>query len=274
MMNTLRSSEGEDIDYNSLLSQFSALQTAQFMTVIDACHKIQTEQEFSSMIKGPMRELVPHQYAACGIGERGKLTIDYIINIDFPRQYLKAITSQRASKYMLKSPVARGWADTPQTRFVNELNKLSPDYEDWTCAVEKYGINNMLVSGLHDLSGSKTSYFCFACCDDSNPDWSKYLIDLLTPHLHKAITQVCSNQTKGRDDNNELSQREIEVLKLVSAGMTNVEVGKKLFISENTVKNHVQSIFKKLRVANRVQAVSRAFSLKLIEDKKESELDV
>lgn len=251
----------------SYLQEFTAEQTAQFMQVIDACHSLQSEKEFQDMIRGPLRALLPHKYAAAGIGERGKLVIDYRINVDFPETYLDKVIGKRASKSFLNSPVARGWADTPQTRFVTGLNRLNPDYQEWTNAVKKFHIDNMLVSGLHDLIGSKTSYFCFACCDESNPALSQYLMDLITPHLHKAITHVSQqNEDTGASVAAELSTREVEVLRLVGSGMTNVDIGKKLFISENTVKNHVQSIFKKLHVANRVQAVSRAYTLKLIAD--------
>lgn len=51
-----------------------------------------------------------------------------------------------------------------------------------------------------------------------------------------------------------LSNREIEVLKLVSIGMFNKEIGKKLDISERTVKNHMSSIFKKIECTDRTQA--------------------
>lgn len=51
-----------------------------------------------------------------------------------------------------------------------------------------------------------------------------------------------------------LSKREIEVLKLVAVGMFNKEIGKKLGISERTVKNHMSSIFKKIDSNDRTQA--------------------
>lgn len=51
-----------------------------------------------------------------------------------------------------------------------------------------------------------------------------------------------------------LSRREYEVLVLLSEGYNNKDIGKELFISEKTVKNHITSIFKKLEVNDRVQA--------------------
>jgi len=52
-----------------------------------------------------------------------------------------------------------------------------------------------------------------------------------------------------------LTKREVRVLKLVASGKTNKEIAKKLFVSEKTVKNHLNHIFKKLAVKNRAQAV-------------------
>lgn len=51
-----------------------------------------------------------------------------------------------------------------------------------------------------------------------------------------------------------LSAREMEVLNLISMGQSNREIGKNLFISERTVKNHLSSIFKKIDVKDRTQA--------------------
>jgi len=51
-----------------------------------------------------------------------------------------------------------------------------------------------------------------------------------------------------------LTAREIEVLKLLASGMDNAEIGRTLFISPSTVKNHISSILLKLQIENRIQA--------------------
>lgn len=51
-----------------------------------------------------------------------------------------------------------------------------------------------------------------------------------------------------------LSEREKEIISLVAQGMSNKEIGEKLFISERTVKNHLSSIYKKINVKDRTQA--------------------
>jgi DNA-binding NarL/FixJ family response regulator len=51
-----------------------------------------------------------------------------------------------------------------------------------------------------------------------------------------------------------LTKRELEILRLVAEGLTNEEIGKKVFISEKTVKTHLTNIFDKLKVNNRFKA--------------------
>ena len=61
-----------------------------------------------------------------------------------------------------------------------------------------------------------------------------------------------------------LSERELEVLRLISAGLSNPEIAGCLFVAVGTVKAHTSSIYSKLGVNNRVQAVQRARELNLL----------
>jgi NarL family two-component system response regulator LiaR len=75
----------------------------------------------------------------------------------------------------------------------------------------------------------------------------------------KVVTRLRRDSGLRRDpEPTELSQRELAVLRLMTAGLGNTEIAVRLYISENTVKNHVSSILTKLGVDNRVQASVRA----------------
>ena len=58
---------------------------------------------------------------------------------------------------------------------------------------------------------------------------------------------------------NELPQREYEVIALIADGLNNKDIAERLFISEKTVKNHVSNIFRKINVSDRTQAAIYAY---------------
>jgi class 3 adenylate cyclase/DNA-binding CsgD family transcriptional regulator/tetratricopeptide (TPR) repeat protein len=62
-----------------------------------------------------------------------------------------------------------------------------------------------------------------------------------------------------------LSSREAEVLRYVAAGLSNREIGERLFISQNTVANHVRAILRKTRCANRTEAATYAHRTGVVE---------
>ena len=61
-----------------------------------------------------------------------------------------------------------------------------------------------------------------------------------------------------------LSQRELEVLRLIVEGATNKEIADELVLTVNTVKRHISNIFGKLVVRNRAEAIARARELNLL----------
>ena len=85
-----------------------------------------------------------------------------------------------------------------------------------------------------------------------------YAGETYLPHLLAAkLAERVSGET--------LSAREIEVLQRIAAGKSNKEIGAELFISEGTVKTHVKSIFAKLDVVSRTEAVAAATRRGLIQ---------
>ncbi len=84
------------------------------------------------------------------------------------------------------------------------------------------------------------------------------------PSLAPELNARMSLKTIADDKLNELTRREVEVLKLIAEGLFNKEIAAKLDISERTVKNHVSNIFKKIDVSDRTQAAVFAIKNNLV----------
>ena len=79
--------------------------------------------------------------------------------------------------------------------------------------------------------------------------------------LLKRATVAPAEQHKASDP---LSERESEVLKLVTSGMSNKEIAENLFLSQRTVKAHLTSVFNKLNVASRSEAIVKGLQWGLV----------
>jgi len=88
-------------------------------------------------------------------------------------------------------------------------------------------------------------------------------LSTLAPEV--AAVLVSSPAPSAVSDNHGLTHRELEVLRLLVAGATNAEIGRQLAISTFTAKNHVSSIFSKLGVATRSDAVRVAIQGNLVQ---------
>jgi LuxR family maltose regulon positive regulatory protein len=85
----------------------------------------------------------------------------------------------------------------------------------------------------------------------------------LVARVERRLRLVASRATRTPYEE-DLSERELDVLRLLASDLTQREIGEALYVSFNTVKTHVKSIFRKLDVATRPDAVSRARELRLL----------
>jgi len=94
----------------------------------------------------------------------------------------------------------------------------------------------------------------------------------ISPSMASKLLTEFAAMSKRADERHQLpavrlTEREMEVLKLVAQGMNNRDIAKELFIAENTVKNHIRNILEKLHLHSRMEAVVYAVREKLLEIK-------
>ncbi len=85
--------------------------------------------------------------------------------------------------------------------------------------------------------------------------------DLVEPSLRRVLAGPVSRAGRSGPS---LTQRELQVLQGMSQGKSNAEIGRALFLSEDTIKTHARRLFRKLGVADRAQAVANGFRLGLV----------
>jgi two-component system NarL family response regulator len=94
---------------------------------------------------------------------------------------------------------------------------------------------------------------------------------LISPAMASKLLTEFALMAKRSNDRSEqvptprLTERELEVLKLVARGLNNRDIARELYISENTVKNHIRNILEKLQLHSRMEAVVYAVREKLLE---------
>ena len=92
---------------------------------------------------------------------------------------------------------------------------------------------------------------------------------LLAPSVTRRLLDRFADTLPGPDaapppDLGELTEREVEVLRLVALALSNAEIAERLVLTEATVKTHVSSVLRKLGLRDRVQAVVLAYDVGLV----------
>ena len=97
--------------------------------------------------------------------------------------------------------------------------------------------------------------------------------EILPDYTDKLLAAFEAEKQKGEDKPDlspteplidPLSQREIKILQLIAQGLSNREIGERLFLALDTVKGHNRKIYGKLGVKNRTQAINKAKSLNIL----------
>jgi DNA-binding NarL/FixJ family response regulator len=88
---------------------------------------------------------------------------------------------------------------------------------------------------------------------------------VIDPDLVSVLAEELSESGRRDRPADTLTDRELEILQLLAFGYTNRDIGKRLYISADTVKTHLEHVYQKLGASDRTAAVAEAFRRRLIE---------
>jgi transcriptional regulator EpsA len=237
-----------------------------YLFVVESSLQVRKSHQLFLWAQGQLQSLFPHEILFCVHGDlqRRDFTVSRYTSAPFPGEQFTEICHRETGLIAKVIQVwQKNWGEPCLFTGENGRIGLHPQVE---LLMEQYRLPNLACHGTHSVNGGTSTCFIFARLPQPLGSRQCYLLELLMPHLHAAFvrTLIDGQREQRVPVATVLTGREIEILRWVSEGKSNHQIGGALSISPLTVKNHVQNILKKLEVQNRTQAVSRAISLKLI----------
>jgi transcriptional regulator EpsA len=258
-----------------VLSQYTPFQPEDlnhFHGAVSGSLAVRTHFDLLVWLQGEMQQYLPHDLliAAWGDFEAGVVHHD-IVSI-MPGVRSEHSDAPKVNTFMVN--LYAKWRDFDKKPYsfcsTDEGFRIHEGVSESVIGSAMHKMRSALVHGVIDMRGS---HDCLYAIFSQSPDGAalgRNALPAVLPYLDIALRQVAhlphqlpvdspsandslvlAVQGKG------LTERELEILRWVTLGKTNPEIGSILNLSEFTVKNHLKRIFKKLDVLNRAQAVGK-----------------
>lgn len=225
---------------------------------------VQKHFDFYQWQQQYVNKFIPHNVLIAAWGDFDKGSLQYDICSSIPEIHTQQLSSGCNEINPLMSALFKKWENNDDKWFFQEEFKLRELGIDLSPAdkimTELLAMRTVLVYGFRDKRSNTNVLYAFLNSHLMYETQTSALSAIM-PHLDAALRRVdCL------PENNEckvdiapilsiISERESAVLNLVVQGKTNPVIAEQLYISVNTVKNHLKNIYKKMGVSSRAQAV-------------------
>ena len=227
---------------------------------------IRKHYDFYIWQKNYINKFIPHNALIAAWGNFSEGTLQFDICSSISEIHTQQVLGGCCEIKPLMTNLYKQWEKNGDKWFFQEEFKLSElglsILPNQKIMDELFAMRTVLVYGFRDKrTGNDVIYAFFN--SQLMYETQTSVLDVVMPHLDLALRRVdClpENKTASVDAAPILkiiSEREAAVLNLVVQGKTNTIIAAELFISVNTVKNHLKSIFKKMGVSSRAEAVGK-----------------
>jgi transcriptional regulator EpsA len=258
----------------TFFSSLSADDISRYFRIITQAVSVKRHFDLLVWLQGDVQAHIPHDILVAGWGdfEKGPLYHDIVSDLHGVRS--ENIDSRALTPFL--KALFNHWIEYQKRPFVITANEAGW-FKDDVDLQRQLGdglqkARSMLVHGISDERGQHDCIYIILSTKTKYGDAVCSAMEVLLPYIDTALRQVAHlplQQNTGEAYKPSalaaegaaaelwsLSPREVEIMHWVAMGKTNYEIGSILSISSFTVKNHMQRIFKKLDVSNRMQAVS------------------
>lgn len=181
-----------------------------------------------------------------------------VVNASYPDEWLYLYWKNGFAdvdpvfKSALTSPGTQHWQTIYQ-------NMSSQKEQEFIATARQFGLYDGITTGSVDQACGVATFCSFASSEALDGKRMIPLVEYLGYYIHMALLRTApkSMPRAGRCVKG-LSSREVTILNWMKNGKTNWEIGKILGVSERTIRFHIESIFSKLEVTSRSQAVATA----------------
>ena len=263
------------------LTSLSADHLQRYSRIIQEGISVRRHLDLLRWLQGEVQHYLPHEIMLAAWGDFGANFIRYDIVSTLPGVRTEHLVPAHLSP-LLRSLYKR-WVKMGRMPCTSRGHSgILYENSSLQCSFGRalQGMRSSLLHGISDERGRHDCLYVIFSSQDELDRSTLGAMEILLPYLDTALRRVAplphvSQQDSFLADTLEsadhalsgyeaeisedhgLSKREAEIMDWVKMGKTNAEIGSILCISSFTVKNHLQHIFKKLAVYNRMQAVSK-----------------
>lgn len=245
-----------------------AIQRESLLFNMEASLRVHGRHHFFDWTQGLLQNLVRHDLLICALrnGEPSSYHVDVFSTApDEPRVFIDPFRRDT----VLVPQLIKAWEANHFEPVLVELDEAAPAASPLARELRRLGVGAVIAHGTHTAMGKLDSLFVFCCSTDALSPQHVRLVELVVPFLQTAWMRTQLNRALDGPgmkpaEGAVLTARQLEILRWIYLGKSNIEIGMILEISPLTVKNHVQKILRKLDVQNRTQAIGKGLALRLL----------
>lgn len=240
-----------------------------YADAVEASFLVSSRHQFFVWSQSSVQALIPHEILICGIedGSRQGMSMHRFSASRYFRQEHFDVVADPMTGLMPRL-LAAAEGHRSAVVFCPAAHGKPAD-DELLVLVSGNELKNLAAQLVMGTRGKYEAFYVFSRLSVALDERLGYLMELLVPHLHSAFLRVLATEREAASANTQragrlVTPRQEQILNLIKSGKTNSEIAELLSCSPWTIKNHIQTILRKLDSNTRTHAIARAMSLGIL----------